>query len=664
MAGFYFAKARARTDFRVRQKIIAMEGKSMTDCLNLLNVRRFMFGTMAGTIILTGVALNCGCKNIVNRAQSPDEPMAVSKAADDEEERQQTYIGQTCHFWGATTTAIEGLTLVTGLNETGSNPSPSKQRADLIKELASRPEVKNAKQLVADMSTEVVLIRGRLPPGIRKGEPFDIEIQALRDTEATSLEGGTATQCRLRPQARLGRSVKQGHVKGLAKGKLITDSAFSTRDDESTTLRGIIPGGGIAAEDRDMGLKLTGDTVHPKTTTEIARAINKRFTVVGRDGRLGAAEAKTDRVVNLLVPDKYKLNVGRYIHVLRNLAYSETSNARVNRMELLDQMMSSPADAERAALRLEALGRDGQPALKRALSNEDAEVRFHAAQALAYQDQSDGAEVLKLAARDEPAFRALALTALATLDSSAADEALNELLNMPSAETRYGAFFALRAKPSQSPEIAGEWVGDSFHLHEIESNADPMLHFSKAKRAEIVVFDGDQTVSKDFLYVGSGLTVRAISPDTLRISRYRANGSDSRKKCSTRVIDLITTLADEGVGYGEMLKMFREAKQSDSLNSRLVVHAMPRSDRDYVPGETSDQLPPERSEKYIAKAAPTLFQDMADRGSAGGDDEKPAQIAQDAEAETIEQPPVKVHKDNAVRKASAWSKISPFNKNR
>ncbi len=636
----------------------------MTDCLNHSHVRRFIFGSLVGSFILAVVALNSGCKNVINRAQSPDQPLPLGKKTDDKKDRPQTYIGQTCHFWGATTAPIEGLTLVTGLKGTGSNPRPSKQREDLLKELGARTEIKNAKSLVADMETEVVLVRGMLPPGIRKGEPFDIEIRALRDTEATSLEGGTALQCRLRPMARLGRSVKQGHVKGLAKGRLITDSAFSTRDDESTTLRGTIPGGGIAVEDRKMGLKLTGETLHPKTSTEIARAINKRFTVIGRDGRLGAAEAKTDRVVDLLVPDAYKLNVGRYVHVLRNLAYSESANARVNRMELLDQLMSSPTDAEAAALRLEAMGRDGQPALKRALSNSDPEIRFHAAQALAYQGQSDGAEVLKLAARDEPAFRALALTALATLDSSAADAALNELLNVPSAETRYGAFFALRAKRSQSPAIAGDWVGDSFYLHEIESDADPMLHFSKAKRAEIVVFDGEQTVSEDFLYVGSGLTVRAISKDTLRISRYRRDGTDSRKKCSTKVVDLIATLADEGVGYGEMLKMFRAAKQSKSLNSRLVVHAMPRSDREYVPGETSDQLPPERSDKYIAKAAPTLFQDIADRGSADEDSVKPEKVVQSDADEAIEQPPVKVHKDSAVRKASAWGKIYPFKKKR
>lgn len=634
----------------------------MTNCSLHCYFQRHAVGSLAMVLVVAGLVFGSGCKNITNRAQSPDQPLSVAKDGSDTKELPQKYIGQNCHFWGTASAPIEGLTLVTGLKDTGSNPAPSKQRDDLIKILKSRKEIKNSKQLVADTSTEIVLVRGVLPPGIRKGEPFDIQIQTLRDTEATSLEGGTALQCRLRPQTRLGRSVKAGHVKGLAKGRLITESAFSTRDDESTTLRGIIPGGGIATEDRELGLKLIGETIHPRASSAITVAVNKRFTVIGRDGRIGAAEAKTDRIVNLLVPSEYKLNVGRYIHVLRNLAFDESVNARVNRMESLAKMMASPSDAETAALRLEAMGRDGQPALKRALSNPDAEIRFHAAQALAYQNQADGTEVLKLAARDEPAFRALALTALATLDSNSADAALTELLDVPSAETRYGAFFALRAKPSQSAAISGDWVGDSFYLHEIESEADPMLHFSKTKRAEIVVFGDEQTVSEDFLYVGSGLTVRAINKDTLQISRYRRDGSDSREKCSNRVGDLIAALADEGVEYGQMLKMFREAKQSEALNSRLVVHAMPRSDREYVPGESSEQLPPERSEKYITKAAPTLFQDFADRGSVGEESVKSSDVTQSDKTDAVKKPPVKVHRDSAVRKAAAWSKLNPFKK--
>ena len=639
----------------------------MIDCLNLVHIRRFLFGSLVGSLILIGVTLNSGCKNITNRAQSPDQTLPTGKDGSDTKEQPQKYIGETCRFWGTTMAQIEGLTLVTGLNDTGSNPPPTQQREELIKTLKPRKEIKNSKQLIADVSTEIVLVRGILPPGIRKGEPFDIEVQALRDTEATSLEGGTALQCRLRPQARVGRSVKAGHVKGLAKGRVIIESTFSTRDDESTSLRGMVLGGGIASEDREMGLRLTGETVHPRTTSEIAVAVNKRFTIIGRSGRIGAAEAKTDRVVNLLVPDEYKLNVGRYIQVLRNMAYAETVSARVNRMEALEKMLASPAEAELAALRLEGLGRDGQPALKRALTNSDAEIRFHAAQALAYQNQEDGTKVLKLAARDEPAFRALALTALATLDSLAASTALTDLLHVPSAETRYGAFYALRAKPSQSPEIVGDWVGDQFYLHEIESDADPILHFSKSKRSEIVVFGNDQTVAQDFLYVGPGLTVRSVNKNTLRVKRYRRDGSDSTEKCSNRVVDLIDVLAREGVDYGQILKMFREAKQNETLNSRLVVHALPRSDREYVPGESDGQLPPERSEKYIAQAAPTLFQDLADDGSADEGSAKKestesADVAQSGQSDPVEKPPVKVHKDNAVRKAAAWSKLNPFKK--
>ena len=86
-----------------------------------------------------------------------------------------------------------------------------------------------------------------------------------------------------------------------------------------------------------------------------------------------------------------------------------------------------------------------------------------------------------------------------------------------------------------------------------------------------------------------------------------------------------------------------------------------------MPGESDGQLPPERSEKYIAQAAPTLFQDLADDGSADEGSAKKestesADVAQSGQSDPVEKPPVKVHKDNAVRKAAAWSKLNPFKK--
>ena len=48
-----------------------------------------------------------------------------------------------------------------------------------------------------------------------------------------------------------------------------------------------------------------------------------------------------------------------------------------------------------------------------------------------------------------PAFRAFALAALSAMDDMAAYDALDQLLEVPSAETRYGAFRALWAMNPQ-----------------------------------------------------------------------------------------------------------------------------------------------------------------------------------------------------------------------
>jgi len=56
---------------------------------------------------------------------------------------------------------------------------------------------------------------------------------------------------------------------------------------------------------------------------------------------------------------------------------------------LLDPITSAPA-----AIRLEALGKDGIDALHKGLAAEDEEVRFYAAEALAYLDDSAAAPPL------------------------------------------------------------------------------------------------------------------------------------------------------------------------------------------------------------------------------------------------------------------------------
>ena len=110
-------------------------------------------------------------------------------------------------------------------------------------------------------------------------------------------------------------------------------------------------------------------------------------------------------------------------------------------------------------MQLEAIGSEGVDALLKGIQSKDPEVRFYAAEALAYLDHREAAEPLGQIARDQPAFRVFALTALSAMQDFAAYEQLRELLVVPSAETRYGAFRALWTMNEKDPLVKGEMLG-------------------------------------------------------------------------------------------------------------------------------------------------------------------------------------------------------------
>ncbi len=573
----------------------------------------------AGTLIQIGICVSLavlvisvsGCQNMIRRGQSPDSNSLVQLY--DEKEEGTQYIGDLCGIYGLNFAQVEGVGLAVGLDRTGSAAKPNVQRDLVLKSLSTNPNVENANSLVASLDTEIVVIKGMLPPGIREGENYDLEVVTVGNSEATSLENGMILQTRMQPMARLGGDLKKGHTTGLGKGRILVDALFESRQDQPNQVKGIVLGGGKALVDRPLGLKVRGENVSARTTTLMSRAINARFTTVDVAGRKGVAEPKTNRDIVLIVPENYRQNIGRYLGVIKNISYAEPVADRVNRMERLDREIGEPTKAGLAAIRLEALGTDGIPALKRALRHHDLEVQFHAAQALAYSGQADGVDALKRAAKEEPAFRWNALTALSSLDDISASVALTDLLHVQSAETRYGAFRALRAQSPGDPLVSGDWLAGDFFLHEIPSEAEPILHFARSKRPEIVVFGDHQTVSDDFLHVETGLTVRANGNGTVSITVYSAEFDEEKKICSTRVGDVIRTLAKLGYGYGSQLKMFRAAKQSDMLNTRLVVNAVPKLGRTYSP--EGDELPPEESKNYVAEALPELFRTGNERKS-------------------------------------------------
>ena len=544
-------------------------------------------GSINRRVFLCGlVVVTSGCQNLVKRGQSPDNN--VLAASSETPKARTKYVASVCKMAGLRTEKIEGIALITQLKSTGSPAKPGEVRRRLERELKRLDLDINTADLIKSKDSEIVLCRGFLPPGVRKGDRFDLEVQALRETEATSLENGFAIHTRLHDTAKLGNTVKEGHLKAVGTGRVLTKATFSTGADASGKLSGVILGGGRASIARDLSLLMRKGSGSVKTATQISSALNRRFTVSTGSGLKNVAEAKSDKVIALRIPNQYRHSVGRYAQVVSNMAFGEDAQALVNRLDLLQSEMNNPVSAGLAAVRLEGIGRQAEPTLIRSLQNRQLPIRFYAAQALAYMRKDEGVSVLREAAIAEPAFRWQALTALASLDNGQSEQALIKLLNQNDDETRCGAFRALRLQNPNHPVVQSQWLADDHHLSIIDNESDALLHFAKRERAEILIFNNSQTFNDKFLYVESGLTVKSNGDGTVSVASYRSDNTE-KLVCSDRVSDVFQTVAQSGHGYATLLRLSRQAMKEGTLNSKLAIDTMPRVGRQYNPAVVKNE---------------------------------------------------------------------------
>jgi len=189
---------------------------------------------------------------------------------------------------------------------------------------------------------------------------------------------------------------------------------------------------------------------------QISSRINERFTAKNREGKPMADPKDGQRVV-LRIPPRYRQNIARYLEVLRFMPLTQSGAQESERMLRYADDLLDPAKARIAAIKLEGIGHRAIDTLKKGADSSDADVRFFAAEALAYLDEPKAGEPLGTSAREIPEYRAHALTALSSLDEPISPKTLHELLDgSNSIELRYGAFRALRVLDPQDPVIPGE----------------------------------------------------------------------------------------------------------------------------------------------------------------------------------------------------------------
>jgi hypothetical protein len=534
-----------------------------------MNQRLLVLGAL-----LLGLA---GCANALTRLQSPEE------ATRKKDIKVQT-IGEVTQVWNADSVTVSGLGLVVGLDGAGGGAPPGAWRTMLEDDLKKRG-VEDVKDLLNSRDTSLVLVSASIPPGSRKDDPIDVTVTVPRESKTRSLRGGRLVECalydvtsrkRLDPQSAGPDRLLRGHKVARAEGPILVGLGKSESD--PNLREGRIWGGGRCLVARPFYLTLNSDQQFARVAKAVAERVNETFQGTQSGGKNGVAKAESKSSILLDIPSQYRLNMPRYLRVVRFIPLQENEAERIPYRRQLEEQLKDPARTVVAALRLEALGQDSIPTLKRALENKHPLVRFCAAEALAYLGSPSCGGELSKDIEDRPALRAFSLTALASLDEAICHIELRRLLTSPSAETCYGAFRALRALDEHDEAVQGELLSDSFWLHRVATDAPPLVHMTTSHRAEVVLFGRDAVLSPPFAILAGDFTVTSGEQDgQCTIARISLQHGKSKKQCSFKLEDVVRTLSSLGGTYPDVVEVLSRMDRIRCMDARLAVDALPQA---------------------------------------------------------------------------------------
>ncbi len=444
---------------------------------------------------------------------------------------------------------------------------------------------------------------------------IDVEVTLPAGSHTTSLRGGYLQDCALRdydntksllPSYKGANSMLPGHILAHARGPLLV--GFGNLDEQNELKRARIWGGGISNLDRPFYLLLKNDDKSARIANAVADRLNLMFQddahaqrIIQQNQRLvlldnvtrelnekqdhgpGQAEmakAVNKELINLRVPYAYRYNAERYLRVARLMPLREVPEERGRYRRRLQKMLLDPADTVRAALRLEALGKESVPALKRGLDSERPLVRFAAAEALAYLGSTSGVDELARLAEQQPDLQRYCLLALSGLDEGICRTKLSGMLTMDDVSLRCGAFRALRLLDESAPrlrkELGGELLGQSYWLHQVAPKSARLVHFALGKKAEVVLFGEDIRLSPVKVLAGPEFAVSVEQgDDRCTLARITAQGGVSHKFSSLRLDDVLRTMAEMGGGYPEAVDLLRKLDDRQALNCPVAAMALP-----------------------------------------------------------------------------------------
>jgi hypothetical protein len=335
--------------------------------------------------------------------------------------------------------------------------------------------------------------------------------------------------------------------------------------------------------------------------------------------------------------------------------------------ELLD-----PKTSGVAALKLEALGASTTDQLAAGLKSDDADVRFFAAEALAYLNEPAGLDVLGETAVKQEKYRAYALAALSAMDDFSARARLRHLMDESDIEVRYGAFNALRTvepsdamlgqvrildEPSDGEDEDGPADGmalalatrrrpravDPFSLYIVESEGPPVVHVSRSRRSEIVVFGRGQNLEPPLVLGQGDILLNAAdhndSVDITKIVPSEFGQRDVRVRSSLELGDVIRSVARLGATYPEIVAIIEAADRQKNLPGPLFVDSVPQANMQYLNKAIlgADEAP--KRDEEVKPASGSFLRRIFTRGRDEPADDDPVVARKDGAAAPVDGKP-------------------------
>lgn len=485
---------------------------------------------------------------------------------------------------------VIGVGLVNGLPNTGGPANPSQFRDELLEEMKRR-DIKDPNNFLELDNTALVRIQATIPPGARRNDPVDLVVRAPNESVVFDLNDGWLLDTRLRQQRFLQNKIRKSEVMAVGTGPVLTRGSYTPGEDGTLKTEGTILSGGRIQITRKLGLVLSPEYQHAKTSSALAAAINRRFFFFDGTTRQGIAKAKEDDFLEMETHPRYRNNIPRMMAVIQAISTAPESSATQIRLSELASKLSDPTTAADAALQLEAMGESAVPILIDALNSTNPELRFYAAEALAYLDRTEAIESLETAIRETAAFRHPSLLALQGMDHQLAIDALMRLMNEASIETRYGSFCAIRRQGVEGKSMLGGKALKSFYLYQIPSTVKPAVVVSLRDSPEVVLFgDSGRMDIPQFLRGPNGLLLKPdlSEPGKLKISRFQVNADDKRVTVSDSLASVLGGIVAVGGGYGDVISILRMAKAKGYLSDQLAIDPLPAAVRVYHRDEETE----------------------------------------------------------------------------